>query len=502
MNPKLSDKPRYGVAFAACLLALCLCLPAYAIDSLNSLPAINLNPAPEDNVPEAASVIQNKGKLTLKVYLRAVDKNFPGLAGAMDQQKIASANRLEKQGVFDPLFSDESGYTKIQNTSHIDQAKNVLFNYPKIELPFRSGIRAFGQFRYNPNSAESPYVETGEGGEYSAGLFIPLMRGLIYNEQSVAEKEAKLGEKLAVQTFILARLDTLFRAGTIYWGWAGAKQKVDVSEDILKLANLVADISSQQNERGDLARIYVTEAEEDVQRRQADLAQAQRDFQRYSFHLSALLFDVGGVPLPLPTEANVPDNLPEPQAITDGQADQNILIALTSRPELKAIDVELKIANVDLKLAKNQLLPAVNLVGTEGYDAGKNGIRNVYRGQITISEPLYLRTARGKLAAAKLRIDKLTKDRQAEEQRIRNEVLDAISAINLAYTRFAALAKQVEKAQLVYEGERERFNMGDSTVFLVAERERQLIEAKLRTIDAKIEYHVGILALQTITCQL
>ena len=47
-------------------------------------------------------------------------------------------DRLEKQGVFDPLLTDESGYTRMQNTSKIGEPKKVLFNYPKIELPFRS----------------------------------------------------------------------------------------------------------------------------------------------------------------------------------------------------------------------------------------------------------------------------------------------------------------------------------------------------------------------------
>jgi outer membrane protein TolC len=131
-----------------------------------------------------------------------------------------------------------------------------------------------------------------------------------------------------------------------------------------------------------------------------------------------------------------------------------------------------------------------------------NGIHNVYRGQITVSEPLLLRTAKGKIAAARLKLDKLAKDRQSEEQRIRNEVLDAISAINLAYKRVVALEKQVEKADAVYLGERERFAVGDSTVFLMAERERQLNEAKIRLIDGQVEFHMGVLALNAITMQL
>lgn len=456
----------------------------------------------EHGTNEARDVIAHKGKLTLEIYLRAVERNFPGLVSAEDQRRSSNANVLEKKGVFDPLFSTEDGYTRMQNTSHIGVPKRVLFNYPKIEVPFQSGVRAFAQYRYNPNSSQSPYIETGEGGEYSAGIFVPLLRGFKWNEQSVGLMQAKFGVQLAQQSFFLTRLDTLVKAGASYWNWVGAKLKTDVSKHILGLSNVIVDVAQQQERSGDLARIYVTEAEEDVARRNADMSQATRDFQRSSFRLSALLFDMGGIPLPLPTEENVPDTIPEPQPFSENETEHQVLTALNTRPELKAIDVQKKMADVDLKLAQNQLLPAVNAVYTEGYDTGYNGIHNVYRGQVTISEPLLLRTAKGKVAAAKLRIDKLAKDRQAEEQRIRNEVYDAISAINLCYQRVHALDLQVQKAQQVYLGERERFAVGDSTVFLMAERERQLNEARIRLIDSQIEYHLGVLALKAITMQL
>jgi outer membrane protein TolC len=475
---------------------------AEASDGPRPLGSISLVQNSKSGGAEARSIISAGGRLTLEAYLSAVDVNFPGLASATDQKKIASANRLEKQGVFDPLFSTENGYTRLQNTSKIGEGKEVIFNYPKIELPFESGIRVFGQYRYNPTSNQSPYIGTGEGGEYSAGIFMPLMRGLIYNEQSVALRQARYGEQLAAETFILTRLDTLLRAGTIYWSWVGAKRKADVSREIQGLAILVANISTQQERSGDLARIYVTEAEEDVQRRNADLSQAQRDFQRFSFRLSSLLFDIGDVPLPLPTEVNVPESMPRPQEFSQSDTEHHVMAAMTRRPELKAIDIQKKSVALDLKLAQNQMLPAVNVVLTQGYDTGKDSIGYTYRGQGTISQPLLMRTARGKVAAAKLRLDKLEKDRQAESQRIRNEVYDAISAINLAYQRFVALEVQVDKAQQVYLGERERFKVGDSTVFLIAERERQLNEAKIRLIDAEVEYHVGVLALRAITSQL
>jgi outer membrane protein TolC len=450
----------------------------------------------------AREAILQKQKLTLDAYLSAVESNYPGLASAQSQRQVATAVRIEKRGAFDPLLSTEDGYTKIQNTSKIGDVRGITFNYPKLEIPFQSGIRTFVQYRLNPNSAQTPYVETGEGGEYGYGVLVPLLRGLFVNEQSIAFRQAKLGEGLATQTFFLQRFDILLRAGTTYSNWVGGNTRINVAKEIFHLSKMMADIAQQQEQAGDLAKIYVAEAQEDVQRREADLFQTQRDFQKNSFQLSTFLFDVGGIPLPLPEEINSPDQLSRPIEFDERQKAECIAIAILQRPELQAIDIQRKITEADLQLAKNQMLPVANAVFTNGYDTGYHGVGTVYRAQMTFSEPLFLHVAKGKMMNAKMRLDKLNRDRQAEEQRIRNQVLDAISAINLAYKRYGAVEQQVQRAQQVYEGERERFKVGDSTVFLVVQREQQLNEARLRLIDAQVEYHIGLLALRAITCQL
>ena len=117
------------------VLAATSCLSAFATDETGSMAPVKLVQKP----PDIKSIIVSKSKLTLEAYLKAVDEYFPALASALDTQHIASANRLEKQGVFDPLLTDESGYTRMQNTSHVGEPRDVLFNYPKLNtVQFRN----------------------------------------------------------------------------------------------------------------------------------------------------------------------------------------------------------------------------------------------------------------------------------------------------------------------------------------------------------------------------
>ena len=75
------------------------------------------------------------------------------------------------------------------------------------------------------------------------------------------------------------------------------------------------------------------------------------------------------------------------------------------------------------------------------------------------------------------------------------EVDDAWSAIQAAVDRFRATDAEVLLAKQLETGERKRFAAGDSTLFLVNQRERATAEALGRLIDIQLEYQQALLAL-------
>lgn len=75
------------------------------------------------------------------------------------------------------------------------------------------------------------------------------------------------------------------------------------------------------------------------------------------------------------------------------------------------------------------------------------------------------------------------------------EVDDAWSAIQAAVARFRATDAEVLLAKQLETGERKRFAAGDSTLFLVNQRERATAEALGRLIDIQLEYQQALLAL-------
>ena len=136
-----------------------------------------------------------------------------------------------------------------------------------------------------------------------------------------------------------------------------------------------------------------------------------------------------------------------------------------------------------------------------GRDTGFGAIGNTVKAGVNLSVPLRQRTADGRIAAANLKIEKINLDLISERQRITTEVLDAVSAINAAYERYLVAVQEVQLAQTLEEGERTRFQLGDSTLFLVNQRERATAEARVKLIDVQIEYEQAVAAFRTVTVQ-
>lgn len=440
--------------------------------------------------------------ISFESFIESVDKYYPKLLSADAERKIAGAKKLEKAGAFDPVLSSVHEYLRVQDIVNPGKAKDAVHNESRVDLLTRSGIKVFAQLRLNPNDTKTPFIPTGRAGEYSAGFSVPLLRGLRTNEKSAAEQQAKLGEPLAAQVFGGTRLEILLKAAATYFDWVGAKARVDIARDLLMIAEARVGQIKLRVKSGDSPALDVAESEQEIQRRQATLIKSEREFQKAALFLSVFFWDEKGNPKTLPDIAQVPALALEPAQMLDSVWLNGRRQALERRPELKRIEVERRQTKIDMQLAQNTILPAVDAYFAQGADTGLQGIGSVMRGGVTISAPLRQRTARGQLQAAQLKMQKLGLDEKAERLRIQLEVDDTVSAINTSFERYQATALEVQKAKAVEVGERLRFSAGDSTLFLVNQRERTTAEAQMRLVETHVEYLQALAAFKVVTCSI
>jgi outer membrane protein len=441
----------------------------------------------------------NAPPLTLDEVLRQVEAYHPKSLGADAERRIASAKRLEKQGAFDPAVNFGTDFLQYNSASRRGLLAEARTNEVEAEWQTRSGVKFFAGSRYNFGSVKSPLSATGETGEYYFGVKVPFLRGRGINEKAAAERQALIGEPLADEQLRLTRLELQLSAAQIYWEWVAAKRKLDVALSLLEISKVRAGAVGERVKAGDLPRIDETEAEQEVQRREGGVVKAERDLQKAAFKLSLYLWDAGGQPLPAPSAASVPPSTAPPVRFASEREVEGQRVAIERRPEMKIIALSRNISEVDLALGRNRRLPAVDFSFSPGRDTGPGGIGATLKAGLTISLPLRQRTADGQIQAAQLKLQKLDLDLQNQRQTILIEVSDALNAINTTYDRYRAAEREVRLARELEAGERLRFSLGDSTLFLVNQRERATAEAENKLIEIHAEYEQAVAAFRAAT---
>lgn len=453
---------------------------------------------------DVSAVLPEGGTLTLADVLAGVDAAHPKIRGADAERRAATAKRISKQGAFDLNLVSGSDFLRYNSTSTRGKTATATTTDAGVEATLRNGVKIYAGTRLNVGAVKAPDSQTGSGGEYVFGVKVPLLRDFGINPKSAGERQAILGEPLALQQFRRTRLDTLAQAGFAYWDWVAAGQRLAVARDLLRVAETRAEATRKRAELGDIPRVDALEALQEVERRRGALAKAERDTQKAAFKLALYRFGADGTPLPLPETGAVPAEaaLPAPETVQDDAWDAARQAAIDNRPEVPANDLQRRIIRVDRDLAQNDRKPNIDFVLQPGADTGSKAIGETMKAGLSFTLPLQRRDADGRRDEADLKLTKLDQEATLLRFQIRTEVDDAVSAVNTGVTRYEAAVRELELARQVESRERDRLRLGEGTLFLLNQRERATAEAAQRVIDIRAEYFQAALSLQVASARL
>ncbi len=430
--------------------------------------------------------------LRLEDVLRETDRHHPKLRAAALVREVAAAKTLEKQGAFDPSLVLGTEWLRYQSGSEPGKPKSAADNQLFYQVQDPYGWKLSAGYRLNRGAVKSPDSGTGAGGEYFLEFKLPLLRGAGINPKQTAVEVAREGELLAAAYQRAARLEVLLATALAYWDWVVAVQVRALVDANLRLAQDRLGQVQGRVKAGDLAPIEAVEAEQEVQRRQEALAKSQRDLEKAELKLGFYLWRSDGKPGGIPKPEAAPRLLEVDPATPDReQLAQAELHSLRGRPELLSLTVEQKIITLDRKLAENERLPILDLTLGPGYDTGFQSIGVTWKAGLQLVIPLATREADGRLLAAEVKLEKLGLDQVAELQRILLEVRDAHSALSGAASRYPSANSAWQLARRLEEAERLRFELGDSTLFMVNQRERQTLLEALKLLDVSLDYRRG-----------
>jgi len=150
-----------------------------------------------------------------------------------------------------------------------------------------------------------------------------------------------------------------------------------------------------------------------------------------------------------------------------------------------SLDYKIQSLDVERRLKANKLLPKINAEYnflTETPELSRSFNNAQYKGGVSISLPLFLRKERGDLRLAKIKLNDVTFERDATRVTLENKINALQQELDSYVVQNQVTQQMVVDYQQMLTAEERKFQLGESSLFLVNSRESKLIDGQLKAI--------------------
>lgn len=435
--------------------------------------------------------------LSLDKYLWFVTNYHPLAQQAELLIPTGESTVRQARGGFDPkLFS------------YVDQKQFEDKNYYNLQnsgltIPTWYGIEVKTGLERNSGAYLNPENSVPNSGLWYGGISVPLGQGLVIDKRRAALQQAKLYARSTEVERQKLLNDLYFEAIKQYWNWLEAWNQLQVFEETLVLAETRFKAVKQSHKFGDLPAIDTLESFIQLQNRQMNRNQAELYFKNSTLALSNYLWFENNTPLEVPSDMQPPVfNVINEVQIWTPDTFMNVLNTIdTLHPEMKLYDYKLGMIAIDRSLKAEYLKPKLNL----NYNVINEPVNNDalagvsaqnYKWGMEFSFPVLLREQRGDLQLTDIKIQETQLSREQKLLELTNKVKQYYNELLTLNSQINLYTDAVVNYRRMLEGEKQKFELGESSLFLINSRELYLIEAELKLIELRTKYykaHAGLM---------
>jgi outer membrane protein TolC len=372
----------------------------------------------------------------------------------------------------------------------------------------------------------------------------PLWRGLRFDDNRHRVAIAKKNNELTNEQFRQRVIELVTMATRAYWELDYAVRQYESQADAVRLAMQQKESNARQVEQGVLAPIDVVAADTQVATFEQSFYLAQDALARAENSLKELILpnrsDLLWSAALLPATPIEPNYNPAP-------IEESLAAALKKRPEISEARIASDANSLDTRLYRDQTRPQLDFVGTftstglSGHPVavGPNPITgsfqpfidrvnvlsvlnglppvdlsglgsssppaaliggysqslsNLVQGNfptvsvgVQMSLPIRNRTANSNLSVSVLEGKRLQNQQEQVAMAVLSDVRSSQQALAAANARFAAASRARASAEEQYQSEQRQFRAGTSTLFLVLQRQTDMIAARSRELRAQAD---------------
>ena len=433
----------------------------------------------------AFSQEENNNLLTFDEYLGYVKRYHPYVKQANLLLEEGQAKLLKARGAFDPKIEVDYDKKEFKNSTYYNKLNSSF------KIPTWFGIEFKGGLEENSGTYLNPEAIVPDDGLYNVGVSIPLARNLLTNKRMASLRQSKIYRKQVIAERQLLVNSIISDASIAYFKWIKTFREQEIYETFLSNAKERLEGIKKNYELGENPAIDTLEAGIIYKNRKLALERARIAFVKSSLEVSNFLWLENNIPIELqPTM--------QPDINTVNIVDQVLYTSpldvestnLENHPKLRILENKYEIQQIEKRLMKNNLLPQIDLE----HNFLTQQIANVntfntanYKTGVSVNLPLFLRKERGNLKIADLKLNDIALDRMSTRLNLKNK-LDAVNSEITSYTTQQSLTSNIvnDYSNLLTAEER-KFELGESSLFLINSRESKLIEAKLKAIKIENE---------------
>jgi HAE1 family hydrophobic/amphiphilic exporter-1 len=496
----------------------------------------------------AMALDNNKDIEVARENVRIAEFDLHGSQGAYDP-------RFSTQAFYERVESPISSFLAGgQNGSTIqtDYSSSVRLDgqTPKFGGNYRLDFSSIKLNTNNSFTALNPQYPTALAFSYTQ----PLWRGLRIDQTRRQIEIARKNLSLSDAQFRQRAIDTITNVQRAYWDLVFALRSLQVQRDAVSVARTQLEHNKRLVNEGQLAPIDVVAAEAQISTYEQRVFGALEDVSRAENNLKNMI--AKDQKAELWAQAIVPTD-PVSLAVPEVSLPDALKTAMENRPELQQSNVLKEINQIDQRYFKDQTKPQVDLFGTYGVTglagsvssnivnpltqssvllrqrvdelstiAGldplpvippqqfsqdllggygqslQNLLANRYgtaRVGVQISLPLRNRTAEANLGRALVEGERIGTQREQLEQTIQVDVRNALQSVRSSEARLRAAVSTREANEQQFASEQRKLDAGQSTTFLVLERQTALTEARGLELKAQTDLNKAIADLQRAT---
>ena len=511
---------------------------------------VDMNQQRPLSIREAISLAleNNKDIEVARENVRIAEFDLLGAQGVYDPRLATTAFYERVENPISSFLSGGQGGSTVE--SHYTGSARLEGQSPVLGGNYRLEFSSVRLTTNNQFIALTPQYPTSLTFNYTQ----PLWRGLRIDNNRRQIQIARKNLSLTDAQFRQRAIDTITNVQRAYWDLAFALRSLQVQRDAVGVARTQLEHNKRLVEQGQLAPIDIVASEAQISTYEQNVFSALEEVSRAENNLKSLIAENRNAPIW--AESIVPAD-PVDLAIPNVSLPDALKTAMENRPELQQSNVLREINEIDKRYYKDQTKPAIDLVGTYGViglagsisSAGVNpftasnllvrqrvdelsalagldplpvvppqtispdllggfgqSLENLaanrygtVRVGVQLSLPLRNRTAEAQLGRALVEGERIGTQREQLEQIIQVDVRNALQAMRSAEARLRASVATREANEQQFASEQRKLDAGQSTVFLVLERQTALTEARALELRAQTDLNKAIADLQRAT---